>query len=415
MVFPVGPGMLQTSPTGNSGMRYRVKAIRGLSDVAMLPVEAVDEAAASAHVRRQGYEVISVQREHRFSRGFSSRRHSFPIIHFSQELIALLKAGLTLVETIDILHRKAVRAAHKSLLGDLLRRLQQGGRFSQALEAFPLVFSPLYVATVRASERTGAIRDSLARYVDYQSQIERVRSRVVSASIYPVLLLIVGGLVALFLLGYVVPRFSRVYQDVGDKLPMFSRWLMQTGQIIDQHGAWVLTGGLCFAATGYYVVTRPAVRAYTQRFLWRLPVLGPQRRVYELAQFYRTMSMLLRSGLPVLSALEMAQGLLSPALRDSLAKAAQQVREGGAFSEAMNRHGLTTIVAYSMMMVAERSGNLGEMLDIVAAFHDDELARWIDWFTRLFEPILMAVIGVVIGLIVVFMYMPIFELAETIQ
>lgn len=396
-------------------MRYQIKAIRGLSDVTMLPIEAADEESAAAFVRRQGYEVISIRRELGFSGGYPPRRDSFPIIHFSQELIALLKAGLTLVESMDILHRKTVRAMHKNVLGELLQRLRHGENFSQALEAFPLVFSPLYVATVRASERTGAIRDALTRYVDYQSQIEKVRSKVVSASIYPALLLIVGGLVALFLLGYVVPRFSRVYQDVGDKLPAFSRWLMQTGQAIDQHGVWILTGGLCLAAAGYCLVMQSTIRARLLRGLWRLPVLGPQRRNYELAQFYRTMSMLLRSGFPVLAALEMAKGLLPPALHDSLAQAAKQVREGGAFSEAMRGHGLTTIVAYSMIIVAERSGNLGEMLDIVAAFHDDELARWIDWFTRLFEPILMAVIGVVIGLIVVFMYMPIFELAEAIQ
>jgi general secretion pathway protein F len=107
--------------------------------------------------------------------------------------------------------------------------------------------------------------------------------------------------------------------------------------------------------------------------------------------------------------------MLSVSLQDNLVKAADEVRSGVAFSRAMSRHGLTTAVAQSMMAVAERSGSLSDMLDVVAAFHEQELARWVDWFSRLFEPILMAVIGIVIGLVVVFMYMPVFELAETIQ
>lgn len=397
-------------------MRFRVKAIRGMSEVAVFPVEAVDEADARLHAQRQGYAVISVGADHGFGQTFSSqRRTTFPVIRFTQELIALLKAGLTLVESLEILRRKELQPAHQALLQDLLKRLQQGGRLSQALEAYPLVFSPLYAATVRASERTGTISDALARYVEYQAQIERVRSKVVSASIYPALLLLVGGLVALFLLGYVVPRFSRVYQDLGDRLPLLSQWLMQWGQTIDQHGSWVLAIVLGAAAIGYAVAMQPATRAWALGLLWRVPLLAPQRRTYELAQFYRTMGMLLRSGLPLLTAIEMAKALLSPDMQISLDRAARQVAEGGAFAEAMREHGLTTVVAYSMMMVANRSGNLAEMLDVVATFHDEELARWVDWFTRLFEPILMAIIGIVIGVIVVFMYMPIFELAEAVQ
>lgn len=397
-------------------MRFRVKAMRGMSEVAVFPVEAVDEADARVHVQRQGFAVISVGQDRSLGLSFTSpRRARFPIIRFTQELTALLKAGLPLVETIEILHRKESQTTHREILGALLKRLQQGGRFSQALDAFPLVFPPLYTATVRASERTGTIRDALMRYVDYQRQIERVRSKVVSASIYPALLLLVGGLVALFLLGYVVPRFSRVYGDLGDQLPLLSQWLMQWGQSIDQHGGWVVGLLFAIAIAVMYVVMQPGARAWALGLFWRIPLLKPQRRTYELAQFYRTMGMLLRSGLPVLTALDMAKTLLSVEMQANLQCAALQVRAGGAFAEAMRAHDLTTVVAHSMMMVAERSGNLAEMLDVVADFHDEELTRWVDWFTRLFEPILMTVIGIVIGLIVVFMYMPIFELAEVVQ
>lgn len=395
-------------------MRYRVKALRGPSEVAMLPVEALNEAEASAFARRQGYEVVSVSRESGFGiRGTSSR--PFPVIQFSQQLTALLKAGLNLVEAIEILHRKEERPDHERILSDLLAKLRQGMKFSAALEAFPTLFSPLYIATVRASERTGSIKDALDRYISYQLQVQSVRSKIVSASIYPALLLGIGGLVILFLLAYVVPRFSRVYHGMGERLPVFSKWLMQAGQAVDAHGGLVLTGVLGLVVLVFYCISQPAAKSYLFSMLSRLPVLGPQRRIYELAQFYRTMSMLLRSGMPVLAALDMAKGMLSFALQANLEKAANQVRSGVAFSQALSTHGLTTVVAHSMMVVSERSGNLSEMLDVVAAFHEEELARWVDWFTRLFEPILMAVIGIVIGFIVVFMYMPVFELAETIQ
>jgi general secretion pathway protein F len=138
-------------------------------------------------------------------------------------------------------------------------------------------------------------------------------------------------------------------------------------------------------------------------------------RLYQLARFYRTLGMLLRGGTPVVTALDMASGLLAPGLQPSLARAREAIREGRAISEAMSAHGLTTAVALRMLRVGERSGRMDEMMDRIAGFLDEEIARWVDWFTRLFEPLLMAFIGVVIGAVVVLMYLPVFELAGSIQ
>jgi general secretion pathway protein F len=138
-------------------------------------------------------------------------------------------------------------------------------------------------------------------------------------------------------------------------------------------------------------------------------------RLYQLARFYRTLGMLLRGGTPVVPAIDMASGLLTPALRPGLARAREAIREGRAISEAMSQHGLTTPVALRMLRVGERSGRMDEMMDRIASFLDDEIARWVEWFTRLFEPLLMAVIGVAIGAIVVLMYLPVFELAGSLQ
>lgn len=395
-------------------MRFQVKGVRGVSDIAVLQIDAASESEARAAATLQGYEILSIRSTSAVGMSWSLQA-TFPVTRFTQELIALLGAGLTLVEAIDILQRKEIISAHQAIIQGLLKRLQSGERFSQSLETQATIFSPLYIATVRASERTGTIRDALNRYLEYQAKIEQVRSKVVSASIYPALLMLVGGAVCLFLLGYVVPRFSRVYEDLGDRLPLLSRWLMEFGQVVDQHSAVVASVLIVGVVAAMYVASSRRLRPAALQAFWQLPWITEQRRTYELAQFYRTLSMLLRSGLPVIQALNMAKPLLSPDAQLQLDVASQKITQGQAFPDAMREHGLTTIVAHSMMMVAQRSGNLAEMLDVVAAFHDEELARWVDRFSRLFEPILMTVIGLVIGLIVVFMYMPIFELADAVQ
>jgi general secretion pathway protein F len=155
---------------------------------------------------------------------------------------------------------------------------------------------------------------------------------------------------------------------------------------------------------------RPLVAA-----LGRIPSVGERLLVYQLARFYRTVGMLLRGGTPLVPALEMTAGVLTPDLRARLAAATRRIREGASISVAMEANGLVTPVALRLLRVGERSGEMAEMMERIAVFHDEELARWVDWFTRLFEPLLMAVIGVVIGAIVVLMYLPIFELAGSLQ
>src|SRR5262249_22208979 len=171
--------------------------------------------------------------------------------------------------------------------------------------------------------------------------------------------------------------------------------------------------GLAVAAA--WVLRSPAVRARLGLVLWSVPAIGEQLKLYQLARFYRTTGMLLRGGMPLLAALSMGRELLHPVLRDRLAAASRAISEGRPVSASMEQHGLTTTVALRLLAVGESSGNMGEMMDRIATFHDEEIARWVDWFTRLFEPLLMTFIGLVIGIIVVLMYLPIFELAGAIQ
>lgn len=396
-------------------MRYRVKAMKAGEGVVSLALEAASPGEAGARAAGQGYAVLSVRAAGGLGLPLPGRRTKFPLMLFSQELLALLRAGISLVEALETLAEKEQRPETKAALSRLLEALYEGKAFSAALTAVPEAFPELYVATVRASERTGDLPESLSRYIAYQSQVDLVRKKLVSASIYPAILIAVGGLVTLFLLGYVVPRFSQVYDDVGQDLPFLSRVLLDWGRLVEAHG--VVIGALFLAALamlGWWAL-RPSTRATVLGWLRRIPSMGERIRVYQLTRFYRTLGMLLSGGIAVVPAMGMVSGLLDPSLRGRLDRAQRAIGEGKPISAAMESAGLTTPVALRLLRVGERTGQMGQMMERIAEFHDEEMARWVETFTRTFEPLLMAVIGVVIGGVVVLMYLPIFELAGSLQ
>jgi general secretion pathway protein F len=219
----------------------------------------------------------------------------------------------------------------------------------------------------------------------------------------------------LFLVAYVVPRFSGIYEEIGGDLPFASRLLMHWGRLLEAHGFAVLVAFLVLVAAVANVVVRPSARAAAGRTIARIPAIRHQMQLYMLARLYRTVGMLLHGGLPVVTAFDMTRGLLAAAAQPRLAAATLDVRHGKSLTDSLTLHGLTTPVAERMLRVGERSGNMGEMMERVAAFYDAELSRWVDVATRLIEPVMMTVIGLLIGGIVVLMYFPIFELAGSIR
>ena len=392
-------------------MRYRLTVLDAASAVAYHDVDAIDESDARRQALARGLRVLTIEtpRLRRFGRA------RLAVVPFTNELVALLDAGLSLVEAIDALTEKERDASVRDILEGMRRRLYEGQSLSVALAEYPSCFSALYVATVRASERSGAIAEALKRYVAYQEQIDLLKKKLINASIYPAVLLAAGTLVVLFLVGYVVPRFSGIYEDIGGELPLASRLLMNWGRLLDAHGTAMLVGLLVTAALVTHGVMQPGFRAAVGRLVARLPTVGRQLELYQLARLYRTVGMLLRGGLPVVTAFEMTRGLLAAAAQPRLATATRAVREGKSLTDALAAQGLTTPVAERMLRVGERSGNMGEMMERVAAFYDEELSRWVDVATRLIEPAMMTVIGLVIGLVVVLMYFPIFELAGAVR
>lgn len=396
-------------------MRFEVKALRSGEALTVVGIDATDAQDAAAQAAGQGYSVISVSAGRAWTRWAGRRKPDFPLVLFSQELLALLQAGLALVESLETLAEKEQRPAVRRTLDHVVGCLYEGHTLSYGLEKSGAGFPPLYIASVRASETTGALPEALARYIAYQSQMDGVRRHVVSASIYPAILAGVGCLVTLFLLVYVVPRFSRVYADVGGNLPLMSRLLINWGIFLEVH-ALALSVSLSFGLAALaYTVTRPACKQWMARRIWQLPAIGNRLHLYYLSRFYRSMGMLLRGGMPVVTALTMVSDLLQTTARAQLALAAASIREGQPISVSMQRHGLTTPIALRMLRVGEHTGKMGDMMERIASFYEEETARWVERFTKLFEPLLMIFIGLLIGFIVVLMYLPIFELAGSIQ
>ncbi|MCU1725235.1 type II secretion system F family protein [Pseudomonas sp. 5P_5.1_Bac1] len=395
-------------------MRFKLKAL-GKAGVIALEVDAADLTQAREQAERQGLRVLSASSAERFARLRRPRREHFDLLLFSQELGTLLDAGLPLIDALQSLAEKENAPQARKTLDALVRLLYEGKSCSQALAQLPAVFPPLYVALVQSSEKTGALAEALRRYVGYRQRLDEVRQKIVSASIYPLLLLLVGGGVVLFLLGYVVPRFSLVFEGLGSNLPWLSQWLMYAGLFLQRQQTELLAGCVGLSLALALLQRQPPVRRWLGRQLQRLPALHRRLVMYELARFYRSLGILLQGGIPILTAMGMARGLLGSGAAERLDQACERVREGVSLSAALEAGELVTPVSLRLLRAGEQSGNVGQMMERSADFYDAEIGRWIEWFVRLFEPLLMTFIGLLIGLIVILMYMPIFELASSIH
>ncbi|MCD2518904.1 type II secretion system F family protein [Massilia sp. G4R7] len=394
-------------------MQFAVRTLAPDMSISSIVVDAADAVDARAQVEARGLFVSSIEpaRANPFA-GVGKRGGArLSIVLFSQELLALLHAGLGIVEGLEALLEKEANPGARGVLERLLGGLREGKRFSSVLAAQPDLFPPLYVGIVRAAEGTSDLPRALSRYIDYQQRIDTVRSKIVSASIYPVILLMVGGGVSAFLIGYVVPKFAEVYHGAGRSLPWMSQLLLDWGQFASSHGSAILVAAVLLVA-GLVAGVRHLVKTGgVARLLGRLPGIGERARIYELSRLYLTLGMLTEGGITIVNAIDTVQPMVSSGLRRGLANARAAVESGQPLSHAFETNGLTTPISLRMLRVGERTGDMGPMLTQSAAFYDGEITRWIDRFTRTFEPLLMAAIGLVVGAIVVLLYMPIFDLA----
>ena len=327
----------------------------------------------------------------------------------------LLDAGIPLYESLMTLREKEESADVAQVLAVQLQALSEGKTLSQAMRMTPLAFSPLLIASIEASQRTGQTAPALRQHAAYLAWLGGLRDKLVSAAIYPAILIGASFLVISFMTIFVVPRFADIYEGMGGELPWLSGVLLSVGKTVGAHPLAVLAGLVAVIAGVVTAWRTPVVRAAVMEQVWQMPVIGPRLRLVELAALYRTLGLLLQAGVAVVPALEASFELVGASLRPSLTNAAGKVKEGARLSESLQLHGLTTPVSLRMIRVGEQTGELGTMLERASTFYDEELARFTEWVGKVISPTLMMIMGLLIGGIVVLMYLPIFQVAEQIQ
>lgn len=400
-------------------MKVHLSVVRGRSAPQGLELQASSLDEARAHAIALGYAALSMQPAvglHLSSASYSvlqARRSRFDVPVFIEQLRDLLQAGLSVIEALAALRRGAT--GHPLAVIDAVeRQLRTGQTLSHSLAA-ELVFPELLVALVRASELTSDLPQSLTRYLEHQQRVAEIRHRLISTSIYPLLLIGVGGLVLLFLLFFVMPRFARVFEGMNGDLPLSARAMVVWSQELAAHGAWWLAGGAVAALALALVVASSTLRSRAVRAALDSPLLRDRLKVYFLSRWYRATGMLLQGGIPLPQALHLAGQLLPAGLQPAGLRVEQSVREGLAPSAAHERAGMATPVAEQLMLAGERTGDLGTVLTRIAHYHEAEVSRMLERTMRALEPIVMVLIGVGVGIVVVLMYLPIFELAAAIQ
>lgn len=388
-------------------MKYTLRVSRHTAPPEILRLEAASADEATAIAERDGLTVLSIRKN-----GLNLSKKRFPLLLFCQELTVLLESGLLLTEALQTLSKKERHLETQAVIDRLIATVKSGHSFSEALSNDPEHFPSLFVAMVRACETTGNLSEGLSRFAHYLEHIDVLRKKMVSASIYPALILGFGLLVMLFLLAYVVPRFSEIYASRDTELSMASSILLQVGTVMKTHGLLLAVLALVLVLLSGFALSQASVRARLGHAVTRLPKIGERIFIYHLSRFYRTFAMLLRSGIPVVPALAMVSELLGQTLQGNVSQARRMIIDGYTFTQSMHDSELVTPVATQLFQVGERSGNLDTMMERAAQFHEEEMMRWVDAFSKTVEPVLMALLGVVIGAIVFLMYLPIFELAS---
>ena len=286
---------------------------------------------------------------------------------------------------------------------------------SQAFAKYSQHFPPLLIASVAASERNGTLVAALESYIGYDEKIAILRTKIYNASLYPLFLIAVALLVLLFLLMYLVPRFGAIYEGVDMKLPWASRVMLDFGSWLG-HSRFLV---LLILISGVVLIIRFVMRHGAEESLMLiLSRFGPLRRrlqIVFLSRFYRALGLLLEAGASVMQSLEMAGSMLDNKGRQQLQDTKIRILQGQGLSEALHSAGLTTAVSARLLAAGDQNGEAVSMLRQSAEFHDLDLSRFIDQFSRLLEPVLMMAIGLFIGLIVVLLYLPIFQLASGLQ
>ena len=334
----------------------------------------------------------------------------------TRQLATLTKAGLPLVECLGTLIEQMERAPLKRVLSHVRQQVREGRSLAEALQAHPRVFSPIYVNMIRAGEESGTLETVLARLADYSEAQAHLLRTVQSALTYPLLMVMVASAILVFLLAYVVPQVTRIFSETGQKLPLVTRILIGLSSFLAEYWWVFLVAGACGILGWARLLRTPKGREWYDRLLLQLPWVGRLLQRLSVARMARTLSTLLASGVPLLSALGIVTHLMNNTLlRRALEDARTSVQEGESLAAPLKRSGLFPALLVQMIAVGERSGELEGLLARAAEAYDEEVATALSRLTSLLEPLTILVMGGVVLFIVLAILLPIFELNQLVH
>jgi type IV pilus assembly protein PilC len=387
-------------------------------------IEGVYVADSEARLRREleekGLYVLSLHRRGALGGltiGGSRRRRvrHQEFIVFNQELATLLKAGMPLVQSLDILRQRVANPTFKAVLDGIYEKVKAGTALSDAFSEHGSMFPAVYSASLLAGERSGNLDAVIRRYVAYEKVIGAVRKRTIAALIYPAILvtmmIILIGLIVL----KVVPAFAEFYSNFDKQLPLSTRIVVAVSDSVVANLVLLVLVTVGVIGGGWAWVRQPGQRARIDRMLLQIPWAGNTLRKFSTAQLARTLATLLGGGIPLVNALEIAVRAMSNRyLARELDEVRKRVQEGDSFAHALLARGVAPDVAVKMVEVGESTGALQEMLNSLADFYDEEIETEVSRFITLVEPVLLVVMGVVIAIVVLALYMPLFELSSVV-
>ncbi|MDQ3172016.1 MAG: type II secretion system F family protein [Acidobacteriota bacterium] len=361
-----------------------------------------------------GFRVPGLALQSRASRG---RVKTAEFLVFNQELATLLKAGMPLVQSLDILRQRVPNPAFKVVLDDVYERVRGGSSLSDAFEA-QAVFPGVYVASLMAGEKSGSLELVIRRYVHHVRVVSAVKKKTVSALIYPAILLSLSIVVVSIIVFKVIPEFGTFYEQFGSnvQLPFLTRVMVGFAEAAVRNIA-IIVSLMAAAAIGVTVLlNRPGMRAQLDGLLLRLPFFGGVARRFSVSQVARTIATLLGGGIPLVAAIETSSRAIgNRQVAGELIEVAQQVREGRSMAAALSERGTFPDVALKMVEVGESTGALQDMLTSVADFYDEENETALGRFVTIIEPALLVVMGLVIAVLLLSLYMPLFELSSAVR
>ena len=379
---------------------------------------AQDEAKLRQQLEEKGLYVLSLQRKGTFgSLGLSlpqrRRVKAREFIVFNQELATLLNAGMPVVQSLDILRQRVENPVLKSVLDDVHDRVRSGAALSEAFEAHGDLFPGVYTASLLAGEKSGSLEEVLRRYVAYSRVVGTVRRKTLSALIYPAILLALSLIVVGIIVLRVVPEFGDFYDGLGAELPLGTRVIVATSEALRQNLLMIIILVAGGGALGWAWLRQPGSRAMLDRLLLEIPGVGGIARKFATSQLARTLSTLLRGGIPLVTALDVAaKSIGNRYFSQQLGTVSREVREGQSLSTTLSARGIFPPVAVKMVEVGESTGALQQMLTSVAEFFDEEIETALSRFMTLVEPILLVIMGIVIAGLLLALYMPLIQLGS---